>query len=1041
MKKEIFFVILILLVLVLPVFAKDLSHSTINKNFDMYSEKNVFIITDKDWKDVLGLVPVTTWTQVGDIKKYPTLVLHDESGTEILRNYAYLADVEVSSEVEDQIADYIVDERIDTRWNSGSSGDGWVVIDLGEIREIDEIRMHQTCDLYDYDVLYSLDGETYDGLVSGRFDFGWNQEVFDLVNVRYLKFLITDHDPETPNWKCLGDTFVYNNEDRITVNGFDADSIIHFLQMYEPDMITLVGNTPLEFDNLLISEEPFGAGLSSYEIERIYPEDYLNYWSEYNYVVYVEDDYEKALMASTYASLIDAPLVVENSIYDFPGVGSGVIITGRIAIDIPSTKPGNVEPHIPPTVFDNKRVVLVGNVDCPDTARNCESFGFEELQKEYIDVTNTDKLLMVNPRDINGVGMETIYWTDKAGSPIVDVFGKNSLVAPFLAAGKHELLIFDDIPISPMNPDCNGVPLITANAEATNVFVEEIMLEFFDNDAEYLTIVASPKAIPDSVFTGCLPYNNQLRIPVDKIYSTSLSTIATISPSGWRFLDYNLYEGRIYGISSSDVSSYVARSLFYTDLMDNIYDSNYYSIFSIGTECHGDDPAYLAKLIKDYYSNLGYGAECSSHIQGVGCDRESENPSDWFSDEEINMFLNKQIISFDDHGFVSAWAEVFETSQIPSLQLPIVITAACSTGNFWEGGAIEPGLYTMSHNFLRKGSVGYYGAVGLAWGNEMNHYDKYIQALSLPNNYQSIGKITKLFDTKTFNYNFLGDPTLEFKNVADQENSMFNECNDGIDNDGDGFIDFYEELTCSHPFDLNETLNETLEESFVECNDGIDNDGDGDIDYPGDSGCISISGNNEGPECDDGIDNDGDGDIDWEEDFSCSDTSWRDNEGPECDDGIDNDGDGDIDWEEDSDCFSPFDTAEHPPECDDGIDNDGDGFIDYPADLDCIAPAWRSENPECYDDIDNDGDGFVDYPDDTGCHNSSSWIENPDCDDGIDNDGDGFVDYPADLDCINPFDTAEHPPECDDGIDNDGDGFIDMQDIYCILFVNIEDWP
>jgi hypothetical protein len=70
------------------------------------------------------------------------------------------------------------------------------------------------------------------------------------------------------------------------------------------------------------------------------------------------------------------------------------------------------------------------------------------------------------------------------------------------------------------------------------------------------------------------------------------------------------------------------------------------------------------------------------------------------------------------------------------------------------------------------------------------------------------------------------------------------------------------------------------------CGDGIDNDGDGRIDYPADPGCASVRSTSESPECDDDIDNDGDNKIDWDggsegvfqdRDQQCTD-SWRNSE-------------------------------------------------------------------------------------------------------------------------------------------------------------------
>ena len=55
-----------------------------------------------------------------------------------------------------------------------------------------------------------------------------------------------------------------------------------------------------------------------------------------------------------------------------------------------------------------------------------------------------------------------------------------------------------------------------------------------------------------------------------------------------------------------------------------------------------------------------------------------------------------------------------------------------------------------------------------------------------------------------------------------------------------------------------------------ECADGIDNDGDGKVDYPADPGCKDATAFSvENPACNDGVDNDGDGKIDWPADPDC----------------------------------------------------------------------------------------------------------------------------------------------------------------------------
>jgi len=147
-----------------------------------------------------------------------------------------------------------------------------------------------------------------------------------------------------------------------------------------------------------------------------------------------------------------------------------------------------------------------------------------------------------------------------------------------------------------------------------------------------------------------------------------------------------------------------------------------------------------------------------------------------------------------------------------------------------------------------------------------------------------------------------------FAQTGDTETGA--ECSNGIDDDGDGFID-------ENDFDCTET--------GAECSNGIDDDGDGFIDE-NDFDCIET-----GAECSNGIDDDGDGFID-ENDFDCTET------GAECNNGIDDDGDGFIDEND-------FDCTETDSECSNGLDDDGDGFIDGD-DFDCESLSLNNLNIE-----------------------------------------------------------------------------------------------
>ncbi len=284
-----------------------------------------------------------------------------------------------------------------------------------------------------------------------------------------------------------------------------------------------------------------------------------------------------------------------------------------------------------------------------------------------------------------------------------------------------------------------------------------------------------------------------------------------------------------------------------------------------------------------------------------------------------------------------------------------------------------------------------------------------------------------------------------------------------------------------------------------QCGDGMDNDGDGIIDYPDDPGCTSADdvdesdtcGNGPGPGC------------------------------PECADGIDNDGDGQIDLA-DTACFLPSSPSEGCITTDGitpivtavtagttvGAVNDTVAAcgasatqtspdkvhsIELPRmrtitiananSFDAVVALYDSScggTPlRCSDEPENltldalpagtyfysvDGDGAsasgaytitvsgvieagascegdladagaIVCPPTFQCKGAagSRTCQRAKCGDGIDNDGDGVADYPNDPGCTSPTDDDEEDtcpagpgcPACADDIDNDGDGQID----------------
>jgi len=113
-----------------------------------------------------------------------------------------------------------------------------------------------------------------------------------------------------------------------------------------------------------------------------------------------------------------------------------------------------------------------------------------------------------------------------------------------------------------------------------------------------------------------------------------------------------------------------------------------------------------------------------------------------------------------------------------------------------------------------------------------------------------------------------------------------------------------------------------------ECNDGLDQDGNGVADFPYDPGCASELDPQEAPvavapACANGVDDDGDGRVDF-----------------------DTNRDGTTNGSDDPGCQSASDDDEFNvllPACADGFDNDQDGEIDFPRDTGC---SGRNDDDE-----------------------------------------------------------------------------------------------
>ncbi len=192
-------------------------------------------------------------------------------------------------------------------------------------------------------------------------------------------------------------------------------------------------------------------------------------------------------------------------------------------------------------------------------------------------------------------------------------------------------------------------------------------------------------------------------------------------------------------------------------------------------------------------------------------------------------------------------------------------------------------------------------------------------------------------------------------------------CADGMDNDGDGFVDYPEDPGCQSASDTDET-----DPTPAACADSIDNDQDGRVDYPDDPGCDSAVDDNEtdpptagddlvvtlttasdwnaGYCADVRIDNPGTAPIDWRITLEIEGTVsnlWNANYS-QAGSMLTAEG---VDWnnlvqpgQSVAFGFCAERSAAPPPAfCSDGLDNDGDGLTDFPANPGCQSADDENE--------------------------------------------------------------------------------------------------
>lgn len=461
---------------------------------------------------------------------------------------------------------------------------------------------------------------------------------------------------------------IYHEED----NGFDADSVVTFLKQYGSKKVVLVGDTPEELDNILIADgytylleaevapltpplSPLtgrviadippvrreeltapirGIDLTPNWLTRISPDDYAKYWSSYSNVVICEDNYQLGLLASVYASYLNAPLFFE----------------GRVPSDVNLAR---------------KRIVTVGRT----SYAGAETYNLAQLEQKLARDYPTDKIILVNYNDLSiketrPLNSESLTWISR--TPINEIYSKTSLSAPFLAAAKQEFLLTTN------NMETNAVKAVM-----------EGKIAGYGLNPKYLTIMASPAAIQmDERPAGRIYYSE-----VDNHIYGDLNVMGVVDGM------QDLAVGRIFSITPSDVSSYIAK-----DILIEYFraDKSFASLW----------PAAIVNLKGD--------GKTTDRILSNGGFRDSSIYTDedaTFIDAERDL-KDKSYIAYLDHGTTNGWSGGIQTDNLISyntqMDPAIVFSVACETCAY--SLTTDPGKLFCS-NMLRHGAIAHIGAV------------------------------------------------------------------------------------------------------------------------------------------------------------------------------------------------------------------------------------------------------------------------------------------------------------------------------------------
>ena len=430
---------------------------------------------------------------------------------------------------------------------------------------------------------------------------------------------------------------IYHTE---TDGAFDADAIMLFLKRYNADKVFTLGALPQALRDAI--EENVTTTIEELTVPAIY-----SFWNESETgIVFVQADYELALLASTYASLKGLPMIVHGT----PGVP-----------------------------LDGKDVTLVGGILCPENAASCTQIAqdADAMRAVLAQETGGEKIVLVRPDDLD-IYDTGIYATDYGSLPITEFSGKMSLAAAPLAAAKSQLIL----------------SAASGDAEAIDYALEDDILSL-GISPEYLTIAASPAAIPMGT-----EVNGAYQYELDYQVYGSLGFGQVPEGLGLYGNDMlpDLYTGRIFGVTVSDASAYVANVLFYARMMELL--PGRYPAKAVIDDDGGADHIHVAHRWAEIY-------------QASGIDYAFNQEATLTSDDYEHVYA----VYYAGHGWEEG-AGFLSTEQlryhIEDLFPASAYISACHTCYYKPAFAST----LLCAQVLRNGGLAYSGAVG--YGNDEN---------------------------------------------------------------------------------------------------------------------------------------------------------------------------------------------------------------------------------------------------------------------------------------------------------------------------------